>query len=181
MRYFFRRRVPEYRRVLFIESGSRRLADNFLPGFYQSHPEARVDLVTCYPGEPAAFRPDAGSVYRVTDYPGSAARRRFLKRLAAERHSIAVVLCSGEPIMARWKWMLGALLPVKILVLNENGDYFWLDYSNWRVIRHFVLFRAGLSGAGAAATLVRLVAFPFTLAYLLLYTALVHLRRKVYS
>ena len=44
MRYFFRRRVPEYRRVLFIESGSRRLAEGFLPGFYQSHPEARVDL-----------------------------------------------------------------------------------------------------------------------------------------
>ena len=66
-----------------------------------------------------------------------------------------------------------------MLIVNENGDYFWLDRGNWRIIRRFVLFRSGLSGAGAVRTLARLAAFPFTLTYLMLYTAWVHLRRKV--
>jgi hypothetical protein len=69
--------------------------------------------------------------------------------------------------------------------LNENGDYFWFDYSNWPIIRHFVLFRAGLSGAGAVRTLVRLLLFPLTLLYLVLYAAVVHtraaIRRKAHS
>lgn len=83
--------------------------------------------------------------------------------------------------MTKWKWVIAARLPAKVFVLNENGDYFWLDYSQWRVIRHFVLFRAGLSGAGAVRTLARLALFPFTILYLLLYAAAVHLRRKVHA
>lgn len=181
MRYFFRCRIPEFSRVLLIESGARHLLENFLPGFYAEHPAAAADLVTCYDGHPAAFRPGTGSVYRVTDYPDSPSRRRFLDQLAANRYTIAVAICSGEPIMAKWKWMLCARLPVKVLILNENGDYVWVDYSNWRILKHFVLFRAGLSGAGAVTTLGRLAAFPFTLTYLVLYTAVVHLRRKAHS
>ena len=47
--------------------------------------------------------------------------------------------------MTKWKWALALRLPVKVLVVNENGDFFWFDRANWRTIRHFVLFRAGLS------------------------------------
>ena len=46
-------------------------------------------------------------------------------------------------------------------------------------MRHFALFRAGLAGAGAVRILARLAMFPFTLSYLLLYAATVHLRRKL--
>src|ERR1700719_3453337 len=46
-------------------------------------------------------------------------------------------------------------------------------------IRHFVLFRAGLTGTGAVRALARLVLFPFTLLYLILYAATIHLRRKL--
>ncbi|MBI5084511.1 MAG: hypothetical protein HZB13_07935, partial [Acidobacteria bacterium] len=60
---------------------------------------------------------------------------------------------------------------------NENGDYFWLDRGNWSSIRHFILFRAGLSGAEGVATLVRLALFPFTFTYLLLLAAYFHMRR----
>jgi len=38
---------------------------------------------------------------------------------------------------------------------HENGDYFWLDYSNWRIIGYFALLRAGLAGPGAVRGLAR--------------------------
>lgn len=177
MRYFFRRRLPPFARVVVIESGSRRVVESLLPQLYQRQPVQRLDLVTCFAGAPAAFQSERGAIYRVPEYAGR--RRRLVAELAANRYTIGVILCTGEPIMTKWKWLLAARLPVKVLVVNENCDYFWLDYSNWRIIRHFVLVRAGLSGAGAVATLGRLLAFPFTVAYLLLYTAIVHLRRKV--
>lgn len=177
MRYFFRRRLPPFTRVVVIESGSRRVAEELLPQLYERGRLERLDLVTCFAGAPAAFRADCGAIYRVNEYAGR--RRRLVAELAARRYTIGVILCTGEPIMTKWKWLLAARLPVKVLVVNENCDYFWLDYSNWRIMRHFVLVRAGLSGAGAVSTLGRLLAFPFTVAYLLLYTAIVHLRRKV--
>jgi hypothetical protein len=43
---------------------------------------------------------------------------------------------------------------------------------------HFALFRAGLTGGDAVTTITRLVMFPFTVLFLLLYAGLVHLRRK---
>jgi len=73
--------------------------------------------------------------------------------------------------------VLAARLPAKVIVINENGDYFWFDYSNWRIIGYFALLRAGLAGPGAVRGLARVALFPFTLLYLLLYAAAVHLRR----
>ena len=35
----------------------------------------RADLITCYEGTPSTFRPAAGQVYRVTDYPTAAQRQ----------------------------------------------------------------------------------------------------------
>lgn len=181
MRYFFRRRIPRFTRVLLVESGARHLFEKYLPGLYDSHAGDMIaDVVTCYADHPAAFRTDTGAVYQVNDYAGRAGRRRLYRRLAANNYTVAIVICSGEPIMTKWKWMLAARLPVKVLVVNENCDYFWLDWGHWRIIRHFILFRAGLSGAGAVRTLGRFILFPFTLAYLLFYTAIVHLRRKAH-
>jgi hypothetical protein len=81
--------------------------------------------------------------------------------------------------MTKWKWVIAARLPAKFFILNENGDYFWLDYGHWALIRHFALYRAGLAGAGAVRTLARLALFPFTLLFLLCYAAAVHLTRRV--
>jgi len=36
--------------------------------------------------------------------------------------------------MTKWKWWLAAHLRAKVCILNENGDYFYLDYSNWRTV-----------------------------------------------
>ena len=179
MRYFFTRRQPEANRILLVESGSRYLLEGLISGVRTTYgPEIFVDLVTCYPGLPDGFEPSTTRVYRVTDYRGRAGRSRLYQELARNRYSILGVVCSAEPIMTKWKWSLAARLPAKIFILNENGDYFWFDYGHWAVIRHFVLYRAGLAGAGAVRTLARLALFPFTLLYLLCYAALAHLTRK---
>lgn len=179
MRYFISRYIPPFDRAVLVESGARHLAEDLLPGIYENHPAAEVDLVTCYPGTPRTFRPERGRVWRVTDYPDPASRGRFYSELAARRHTVFGMICSGEPIMTKWKWMLAARTSGKVFVLNENGDYFWADRSEWRTMRHFALFRAGLAGAGAVRTLARLLMFPFTLSYLLLYAATVHVRRSL--
>jgi hypothetical protein len=75
--------------------------------------------------------------------------------------------------------MLGLRVPAKIFVINENGDYFWLDRHHLASLRQFVLYRSGLAGAGAVRSLVRLISFPFTLLYLLLYATAVHARRAL--
>jgi hypothetical protein len=180
VRHFFSRYVPPFRRILLVESGSRYLFDDLLPDLPGLHGDGLVmDLVTCYAGEPRGFRPDHGKVYRVSDYSGRAGRKRLYRELAGARYDALGIICAGEPIMTKWKWMLAARVPAKVFVLNENGDYFWLDAGHWRTIRHFILFRAGLSGANAVTTLARLLLFPATLAYLLLYAGMVHLRRKI--
>jgi hypothetical protein len=179
MRYFLTKSVPPFSRVLLVESGSRDLFEELLSGLYDHHPLMKADLVTCYAGVPKNFRTDLGSVYRVTDYPAGASRQRFYKQLAANRYVIVGIICSAEPIMTKWKWMLAARLSGKVFVLNENGDVFWLDRAHLASIRHFVLFRAGLTGTGAVRAVARLVLFPFTLLYLILYAATVHLRRKL--
>ena len=177
LRLFVSNRVPAFDRVLLIESGSRELLDDLLPGLYSLYPGMRLDLVTCYAGQPAAFLQARGDVYRVTEYVGREGRKRLYRLLGQRRYQVVGMICSAEPIMTKWKWVLALRLPAKVFMLNENGDYFWLDRGHWKVIRHFVLFRAGLTGAGAVATLARLAAFPFTVLYLLLYAATVHFRR----
>ncbi len=179
MRYFFSRSVPAFSRVLLVESGRRDLFEDLLSGLYAVHPEMNADLVTCYAGAPEHFLADRGGVYRVTDYPNGPLRKRLYAELAAQHYTVVGIICSAEPIMTKWKWMLAARLPGKVFVLNENGDYFWLDRGHLSNIRHFILFRAGLTGAGAVRTLARLVLFPFTLLYLILFAATVHLRRKL--
>src|ERR1700681_1462079 len=155
MRHFFIRSVPPFSRVLLVESGSRELFESLLPIFYRNYPEMTCDLVTCYAGVPRNFREDQGAVYRVTDYPAGDARQRLYKELDANGYTIVGIICSAEPIMTNWKWMLAARLAGKVFVLNENGDYFWLDHGHLGSIRHFVLFRAGLIGTGAVRALAR--------------------------
>jgi hypothetical protein len=179
MRYFVSNQVPPFSRVLLVESGSRQLLEDLLDGLYDVYPEMNADIVTCFAGTPQKFRPERGTIYRVGDYPGSAGRGRLYHELAAVRYNVTGIVCSAEPIMTKWKWMLAARLPAKVFILNENGDYFWLDRGHWSTVLHFVLFRAGLAGAGAVRSVTRLLLFPFTLLYLILFAATVHLRRKL--
>jgi hypothetical protein len=185
MRPFFRRRPRPVSRILLVESGSRQLLENLLPALRRTYGAAApIDLVTCYPGQPEGFSAETTTVYRVADYRGRAARRQLYRTLAARRYSILGIICSAEPIMTKWKWVIAArlgrpLAGCHVFVLNENGDYFWLDRAHLAAIRRFILFRAGLSGSGAPRTLARLLLFPFTLLYLLLYASTVHSKRAL--
>lgn len=179
MRYYRRSWIPPFLRVLLIESGSRSLVEGILPTLYRDYGEdVSIDVVTCYEGAPRGFNLDAGKVFWVTDY-GPEERHRLLEELLARKHTIVGVVCSAEPIMTKWKWWLVYKIPAKVFVLNENGDYFWVHLANWRIVLHFALFRAGLTGAGAIPTLARLALFPFTLGYLLWFAGWVHLKRRL--
>ncbi len=181
MRYFFTRSVPPFSRVLLVESGSRELFEKLLPVLYQNHADMTCDLITCYGGVPTTFREEQGEVYRVSDYPAGPLRQRLFQELRANRYAVVGIICSAEAIMTKWKWVLAARLPGKVFVLNENGDYFWMDHGQLATIRYFILFRAGLTGSGAVRTLARVVLFPFSLLYLILYAITVHFRRSLRS
>ena len=178
MRDFFTRRTPPFTKVLLIESGSRRLYDMLVPGLFDLYGEQlQVDLVTCFAGAPAGFR--GGTIFNVNDYRGGAGRKRLYAELGARQYTIAGIICSGEPIMTKWKWVLAARLRAKVFVLNENCDYFWMHWERRGMMLHFMLFRMGLTGAAAIPTIARLLAFPLMLGYLILYAGFVHLRRKL--
>jgi hypothetical protein len=178
---FLRLGFPAAARILLVESGSRHLLEAVLPYLRETFGEqAPVGLVTCYAGLPAGL-PEGAGVYHIHNYRGRQGRKRLYRELLASGVSVLVILCSGEPIMTKWKWALALRLPVRLLVVNENGDFFWFDRSNWKIIRHFILFRAGLSGGDAVRTIGQTLLFPFTLAFLLLYAAGIHLRRRLHA
>jgi hypothetical protein len=180
VRYFLTRRHPAAARILLVESGSRDVVEGILPGLRSTYgDDVPIDLVTCYPGLPSGLDSGSTRVYRVTDYRTGPARAQLYRELAANTYTIAGIVCCAVPIMTKWKWSLALRLPAKVFVLNENGDTFWLDIGHLGIIRHFVLFRAGLAGPGAVRTLARAFLFPFTLLYLLLYAATVHSKRAL--
>ena len=104
-------------------------------------------------------------------------RARLLQRVRESGVTVVAMICSDEQIMTRWKWWLAAKLPAKILIINENSDYFWLDTAQIGYLKRFALKRLGLSGKFAGRTAARAAAFPAVLAYLLTYAAIAHLRR----
>lgn len=179
MKLFFSRRIPDFRRVLVVESGSRAVLSKFLQRLNAHFGDAlTVDVVTCYAGEPEGFQADRARIYRVSDYPDAASRARLYRELRDNGYNIIGILCTDEPIMTKWKWALAFQVPAKLFILNENGDWFWFDYSQWRIMVQFVAVRAGLTGMDALLTPLRILMLPLTFTYLLLYAAWVHLRRK---
>ena len=159
-----------------MESGSRKVSERLLPVLSEKWREIEIDLVTCYPGEPGEFH---GRVYRVTDYKGPAERKRLYRELSARQYGLTGILCSGDPIMTKWKWMLAARLHSKIFEVNENADFFWLDRGHWRNALRMARTRTGITGTAGIPALAQWLFFPVTLAYLLLFASAVHIKRKV--
>jgi hypothetical protein len=180
VRYFLTRRFPAAESILLVESGSRSLLEGVIASLRDTWgPEVFIDLVTCFSKLPAGFEPGNTRVYRVNEYRGRQGRAQLYRQLAKNHYTVMGMICSSEPIMTKWKWMLALRLPAKVLIINENGDYFWLDWGHLGLIREFVFLRSGLAGAGAVRTLARIFLFPFTFLYLLLYATTVHARRAL--
>jgi len=180
VRYFLTGRLPDTTSILLVESGSRGLVEKVVPGLRETWgQEIPIDLVSCFASVPEGFRAETTHVYRVSDYRGREGRRRLYRELIRKRYSLMGIVCSGEPLMSKWKLALIWQIPAKVFVINENGDYFWLDRMHLKPIQQFVLLRAGLSETGAVRALAHLISFPFTLMYLLLYATVVHTRRAI--
>lgn len=153
--------------------------ESLLPWVYSLPEIQRADLFTCFSGLPQGFDTRRGEVFRTLDWQGRAARKKLYAALRRRGYDMVGILCSDEAVMAKWKWALAWQIPAKILIINENCDFFWLDCSHWRTILHFLLFRAGLTGGEGAATLGRIAVAPFVVIYLLGFAAYVHLRRAL--
>ncbi len=140
-----------------------------------------MDVFTCVPGAPEGLSAEATTVYNVNDYRG--ARAGLLKRLRRNRYQALGMLCSDEPILTKWKWLLAAWIPAKVFIINENGDYFWLDRAHGPAIRYFIKYRAGMAASGPAPSFFNpsVLLFPFVFLYLLLYAAAAHLRRALHK
>ena len=178
MRYLLTRRTPPLTRALLIESGSRSLIEGIIPHLRAVWGETPIDLVTCYAGLPAGFGPET-NVYRVTECNTAEDRRKLIRLLRQNNYSLAGIVCSGEPIMTKWKWLIALRLPAKVFIVNENGDYFWINREHIKAIRQFSLIRLGLSGEGSMRTVGRLLIFPFSLLYLLMYAFAAHSGRMI--
>jgi hypothetical protein len=177
VRYFLRGRYPDVSSILLVESGARSIVERVLPSLQRGYGEnVPIDLVSCFASRPVGFS-NASRIFRVSDYRGKEGRGKLYRELAAGGYSVMGIVCSGEPLMTKWKLALAWKVPAKVFIINENADYFWLDLAHMRQIRRFALFRAGLAGAGAVRTLARAISFPFALSYLILYASVVHARR----
>jgi hypothetical protein len=174
MRYFLTRRHPPMTRILLIESGSRSLIERVIPSLRAVWgPETPIDLVTCYAALPEGFD-ERGVVYRVADYGSPQGRRQLIGLLRGRQYALAGMVCSAEPIMTKWKWLIALRVPAKFFIINENADYFWISRENAGIIRQFALIRMGLAGSGALRAIGRLLIFPFSVIFLLLYAFAAH-------
>jgi hypothetical protein len=164
-------------RVLLVESGSRSILEATIATFRRIYGESEeIDVITCYAGAPSGAN---GQIFRVANYSTPEAREGLYAELGARGYAAIGILCAAEPIMTKWKFALAARVPAKLLIVNENADFFWFDRGNLQAISHFMLFRAGMTGASAVPTLARLLFLPLTAAYLLAYAGAVHLRRRL--
>lgn len=179
MRYFVSRHIPRPHSILLVESGARSLVEKVAPGLRESWgADVELDLVTCFSGLPDGFPPHT-RVYRTGNYRTREGRRKLFRQLRENRYALMGIICSGEPILLKWKLAIAWQVPAKVFIINENGDYFWLDRGHLDLLRQMALLRSGLAGAGAVRTLARAVLFPFTLTYLVLYATVVHARRAL--
>jgi len=168
---------PQIRRMLLVESGSRAGLEKAIPKLRDTFgAETIFDLVTCHSGAPAGVGDD-GRVWRTQDHTTSGAKAGLLREIRSSGSTVVAILCSDEAIMTRWKWWLAWRLASKVLIVNENGDFFWLDTTNLRTIAHFVKIRMGVDSELGAITVARLAVLPFAVAYLLLYASVIHARR----
>lgn len=182
---FFKRAQPSFDSVLLIESGPRKVTEEFLPFLYTVKGAARVDVLTCYANPPAAFDFDRGVVYSVHDRDARDNRGAFIRQLASNPYTVLGLLCTGSPILLKWKWALAFRSSARLIAVNEEAKYFGLEVWNHRSMRRMLFQRlnpfADYTRESLLGTLIAVLAgvflAPFTIAYLLLYTAALHLRR----
>ncbi|MCU1294824.1 MAG: hypothetical protein JWP08_3674, partial [Bryobacterales bacterium] len=179
------RAQPNFDCLLLIESGPRQVTARILFYFYNFKGARRVDILTCYSTPPAAFDFDRGTVYSVYDEEARRNRSAFIRKLVSGPYTVLTFLCTGSPILEKWKWVLAFRSSAKLLIVNEDANYFSLDIWNLKTARLMLFKRlnpfADYSSGGLLSSLganvAGLLLAPFTITYLLLHTAVLHVRR----
>jgi hypothetical protein len=170
---------PPFAGVILVESGSRAVLDAAVPRLRGVLGTGiAFHLVTCRPGAPLSLGPNP-SVWRTQDHAAPDERARMVRELTATGATVLAMICSGEPIMTRWKWWLAWQLPAKVLIVNENADCFWLDSTNLAMLQRLAFVRLGFAAGFPAKTAARLAMAPLVFVFLLIYAAAVHLRRAL--
>jgi hypothetical protein len=180
LRYFLRpHSAPPVRKILLVESGSRHLLEKLIPNLRRVYGETlQFDLCTCFPNAPAALGP-AGKIYRTADFSSNAARKKLFRELRANRYDAMGIICSAEPIMTKWKWMLVYQAGARAFLINENADFVWFDRLHSKGLAAYLRTRLGFEDSGAVRTLARIVLLPLSLIYLSLYALGVHAARAL--
>lgn len=177
------RAQPSFESVLLIESGPRTVTDRFLPYLYTVKTAARVDVLTCFDKPPASFDFNRGVVCSVHDPEARANRGAFIRNLSSGPYTVVALLCTGSPILEKWKWVLAYRSPARLIAVNEEARYFGLEIWNHRSMRLMLFKRlnpfADYTRDSLAAIVFTFLAgifiAPFTIAFLLLCTARLHL------
>ncbi|MBI2818290.1 MAG: hypothetical protein HYX72_15265 [Acidobacteria bacterium] len=174
MRYFFRRKIPDAADVLLIESGSPDVARRALERIRTIFPSARYHLCTCHLLPPEAL---FATVYQASEYPTGWQKLNLVLSFCRRGWSVLVILCTGEPILWRWKMLALLLMPAKVLVVNEHADFFWLDWGHRRTLRKLAGIRWGVNLEDICFTTLRALVFPLTFFFLLASAGFLYLRR----
>ena len=182
MIWFFRRNDFRFRSGVVVQSSTVPVLRRCLPRLKEVFGDCPLDLITCYARETPDFQ-GFRRVWDVREFLGTREKLRLLTGLR-KKYDLLIVLASNETVMRRWR--LAALLllaPKKAFAFNENGDGYWLDWWNRRVLwRHIVwrMDRAGLSVMRVVAgSLLRIVLAPLIYLYLFGFLAASYARRSL--
>jgi hypothetical protein len=175
MRGFFKRTESPVRRLLIVESGPREVAELALARFADL---PSCDVLTCYSTAPAAFDAARGTLFSVHQPDAVANRRAFANKLAHGPYDAIAILCPGSGVLAKWKWTITAQTKARLIIIDEFGDWFFVSFFNLPQLAVLLIRRSNLASLPLLLlAAVKLILAPFVVLYLLLYTALVHLRR----
>ncbi len=180
LRYFLRpHKAPPIRKILLVESGSRHLLERLIPNLRMVYGEqVHFDLCTCFPGAPQSLTADS-RIYRTGEFRTGAERKALFQQLRANGYDATGLICSAEPIMTKWKWMVAYQAGAHAFLINENGDYVWFDRLHSSGLTAYARTRLGFEDSGAVRTLARILLLPVSLLYLLLYAGKVHALRAL--
>ena len=167
MRYFFSKKVPAAKDVLIIESGPPEVTGRAMAGLRKLFPKARFHLLTCFP-VPTSH--PYSSVFEVKKFHDWKAKLALLHDFRKKRWGVMAMLCTGQCILLPWKIYALIMIPSKTLIINQNSNFYWLHWENWKILFHLADYRPGLNIQikQPMVTFFRSLCFPFTLLFLLL-------------
>jgi hypothetical protein len=173
---FLSRFTPPLLRILIVESGPRETTEKLLHYFYEVPKSQQVDVLTCYGSSPKTFDAERGTCYSIHDPAFQGNRSGLIRHLGQTKYSAVAALCTGSAVMNKWKWAIAARIPAKVLIVNEHAGFYSLDLGHLKNIGN-TLSEHFLPEASTLGVIGELLIAPFTISYLFLYAALIHLRR----